>query len=277
MAPPSRAIPDTLNANQIQLEHLLIYLDESSPIEETFNFVKVAQSCSTVSSFVIESADNTDTLTISRGLVAFGAGLKHVTHLSFQYYLSDNTTLLFVDIVQNLTTLEKLGFGTLAMIDGADLFHTAEEVQQHETLFYSKISNIQPCRIKSMKFTVSLDINGGQDVFKKSNRLFDFIFLSCPMLERFDSEVEDEDFCAFGAINLDFRRQLHLKQVKIQRTKCRRYTFYHEFGKCWQNINVPIHQETATLRQARNAVYHVNLAWDTSNNKIEFELSNCVC
>lgn len=121
LIPPSPPVLKVLNRNKTQLKHLMIPLGTSTFIEETFNFVKAAQSCLTVSSIALETAVYTDALAVGRGLVDLGTQLKHLTHPKVGYEYSSKTTLLFVDIIQNLTMLESLEFGKLDVWDTTDV------------------------------------------------------------------------------------------------------------------------------------------------------------
>lgn len=101
------------------------------------------------------------------------------------------------------------------------------------------------------------------------------------MLQIFDLDFRDIAIgqiaignVACGSINLDFRRHANLKQIKIKQEGCRYYSFYHEFGRYWKNINIPTNQETLTLDQTKRTPYHLNLAWNTNKN-IDIQLSDC--
>lgn len=125
-----------------------------------------------------------------------------------------------------------------------------------------------------MRLVTYLPEPEGQDVFTKSNSLFNFNLLSCPLLETFDLYI-GQVISAFGAINLDFRGQANMKQIKIEQVNCRHYSFHHELGKDWKNIKVPAMHKTWTFDEIKSTPYHINLAWDTNNNKIDIQLNDC--
>lgn len=126
-----------------------------------------------------------------------------------------------------------------------------------------------------MRLKISICGLGAQDVFKKSKSLFNFTLLSGPALETFDLQVTRRA-AGHGVLKLDFTTQAYLTQIKIVPSNCRYYTFQHEPGKSWKNINVPTVKETLTRDEANATPYHMDLAWDTSSINLEAELTDCV-
>lgn len=74
------------------------------------------------------------------------------------------------------------------------------------------------------------------------------------MLKTFDLDLNDNTFVIHGAIGLDFRNQASLKQIKIKHTNCRYYTFYHEYGRYWKNINISITQEMTSKKHNQHLI-----------------------
>lgn len=273
LALPTKSVLDLLDSNKIELKHLTIAVEEEDPIEESFNSVMAAQSSSTLSSLSVNCGVATDALAVISKLISFGYVLQYLTHLKFDYGSSLDTTILFLDILKKLTRLEGLEFALLQMND-ACILRSLEEVQQHDNIFYNKMIDTKSSAIKPICLIADLKGNEGQNVFRKSNSLFNFMFSSCPMLEKFDLLITGE-ITASGSFNLDFRNQTCLKQIKIKQFNCRYYAFSHEFGKYWKNINDPITEETLTSEEAKKTPYCINLAWDNNDMNIDIQLSDC--
>lgn len=78
---------------------------------------------------------------------------------------------------------------------------------------------------------------------------------------------------ARGVIDLDFRQSHSLQKIHINMPNCRYYTFDHESGKFWRNINDQIIQTGVTRReQDQNLRFSINLAWDTTKD-IDIQLA----
>lgn len=212
LIPSSEALLDILGANRIQLKQLMMHLGCSSPIEEIFNSVIAASSTSTLSSLLVECGHTTDSLAVSRGLMNLGRSLQNLTHLKVSYGYADCVALLFVDVLQKLTLLESLEFGILQVWDG--ILDNAETAESNASI-YRKITSISRCRINCMRFYASLNGGSEQDIFKKSNSLFSFILLSCPVLETFDLNVGQVFIGgnAYGGIDLYFRGQANAQKI----------------------------------------------------------------
>lgn len=131
VVPPVKQTVYVLDSNNIQLNHLGIYLGTSSPVEEAFSCLQSAQSCSKLASFCAKFDYTTDALAVSRGLIFLGHSLQNLTRLKVDCGHADNTIILFVDIVQNLPMLESFDFVELQM-DESD-----EQMKEYDYMFYS--------------------------------------------------------------------------------------------------------------------------------------------
>lgn len=173
------------------------------------------------------------------------------------YSLSDNVAILFIDMIQNLTTLKILDFGTLV-------------IQKEETddLFYNKVSNIQKVGgLESLSLT-QFDVATGDDSMKKLNLLLSFMLRFCPNLKKIKPLVHS--ILARGGMNLDFRGNPLLQDIDIKMLNCQYYAFHHEFGKYWRNIKEEIKRDDFTMNS-----FFVNLAWDYANKNIRLQLAGC--
>lgn len=116
---PSQPVIDVLNANRLHLKQLLISVEERDPITEIFNNVATAPSTSGVSSLRVPKQYYKNNLTFSCGLTPLGQSLNHLVHLDITSEEGTNPdlTISFVDILQNLNSLESLGFEVLPIGD----------------------------------------------------------------------------------------------------------------------------------------------------------------
>lgn len=272
--PPSPSVLDMLDANEIRLQHLMIHLERGSSFGETFNIVMASPSTSTLSSLAIEGQFGVNPLAIGRRLIPLCLSLQHLTHLKVDCYFSTNEVFLLVDIIHNLTMLQSLEYGYFT-VDMNNRVTTKTEsiglMKYCDDLFYNRISRIKYSNIKSTSLCLSLNCNDG---FEKLNGLFNFILLSCSLLEKFDLNAEETGDCD-GFVNLDFRRQMNLKQIRIKQRNCRYYTFQHDFRKRWKNVNQPTAEEPLRWEQAIFGAHHTNLAWDSTNKGLDLYLSDC--
>lgn len=277
LIPLSQPVFDLLDASEVRLKHFMMYLDDKISLEETFDMVMTAPSTSTISSLALECRHRPDPLVVSRGFIPWCLGLEHLTQLKVDCDYSVNIAILFVDMLQNLTMLESLEFGYLHLDTGTIMNiinRESEDLGPGEELLYNKISLIKSCNIKSISLRMSFDCFGKSKGSEKLNTFFNFILLSCPILERYDLSVPNK-VTSFGVLDLDFTRQANLKHIKIKQENCSHYTFQPEPRKHWRNINVPIAPETLTPDRAITSPYYINLAWDTRNRNLVFHLSDC--
>lgn len=208
-------------------------------------------------------------MAVSPVLIPLCRSLDHLTRLTIRTNYSINTVIFFVDILQNLPLLESIDFWPLH-IESADV---NPECEEDDGVFYGKILEINRSRVKSVRLSLIVNGNGVQGCFKKSNKLLNFILLSCPDLEIFRLIVGSIQ--AFGTLSLDFRGNAHMKQIDLYQTNCRYYTFQHESGKCWKNINAPTSKESLTRDEANTTPYSMHLAWNNENNNTEIKISDC--
>lgn len=96
--------------------------------------------------------------------------------------------------------LEKLEFGN-AIIN--------EELE--DDLFYNKVATVHPGRLESIGFCTELSATS--DSIKKLNLLLTFVLQSCPYLQQFI--LTAIEISARGGIYLDFTRNYHLQQIKL--------------------------------------------------------------
>jgi hypothetical protein len=136
--------------------------------------------------------------------------------------------------------------------------------------FYNKLAIINPSRIKSLTFYLfASDTSQKKDLMEKCNRLFSFVFQSCPLLEAFHIIGF---IIVHGAFRLDFRHLDHLKQVKFEMQNCRYYNFYHIPGRRWKNIEKPSTEEDLTA--AKKKAIHITSTWlGTPVLEITFQLN----
>lgn len=188
LAPPFKLVFDAFDENHVQLEHLVIHLESHYPIQEIFNSVKAAQSCSSLSSLAIECHATTNAMDLSLGLLPLDRSLRNLTHLNIDYgRRSADTIILLLDIIQNLTMLESLEFQGLLIVETVNLPRIEEVVKEYDDLSHSKIASCKLSKIKTLRLTTCLYTHDIQkDIFKKANGLFHFILQSCPTLETFE-------------------------------------------------------------------------------------------
>lgn len=79
-----------------------------------------------------------------------------------------------------------------------------------------------------------------------------------------------------GGIDLDFKQNHLLQFIQLDMPECRYYTFDHELGKLWKNLDQEVKQQEITPpgQENRFLYYFVNLAWDITKD-IEIQLSKC--
>lgn len=251
----------------------MIYVNQYVSLEETFVAIKTTHSPSSISSLAVECDEYTNAMGVSRGLVSLGLVWKQQTHLELDYDGPEpNTVILFVDMVQNLTTLESLVFRP-AMIQNT---RYNSEGGEQDNLLDNKLSIINHSRIKSIDFLCYLTSDNAQQ-FKRFNSRFNFTLQPCLMLEKSELYVGEIGIpgANHGAFDLDFRGQAYLKQVRIKLRNCQYYAFRHAFGKYWNNVDEPMMQEALTLEQVKVKPFHMNLAWDTDSENTDIKLSNC--
>lgn len=119
MCPATPTTADVMTENNVRLEQFGFYLDENVPIEETFTSIQSAQSAvSTISSLGITYSIRVDALTFSPYLINMCLDLKCLTHLNITCdNFTDDTQLLLVEIINNLTMLKSLEFKNLYICD----------------------------------------------------------------------------------------------------------------------------------------------------------------
>lgn len=138
-------------------------------------------------------------------------------------------------------------------------------------LFSSKLTNINVGRLETVGL-VDINIPKSDVSVKISNLILSFVLQSCPNLKNL---VLNADQCLNPrGINLDFRRNRLLQHIQLNMPNCQYYTFHHEFGKYWRDINDEITQEDFARSEKKHLLYHVNLAWDAST-KINLQLTGC--
>lgn len=129
--------------------------------------------------------------------------------------------------------------------------------------------------LESAYFThtaIELNDEESDDSINKFNLLFNFILRSCPNLKRI--KLEDAFVNARGVINLDYRNNQFLQDVELDFPLWRYYTFHHEPGKFWRNINDRFMQDNFTRKDEDRLRLCVNLAWDITKN-IKMKLTGC--
>lgn len=107
----------------------------------------------------------------------------------------------------------------------------------------------------------------GDDSTEKVNHLFTFILQPCPNLKMFDF-LGHVHYCFRGVIKLDFTSNRYLNRIRLDMPHCRYYTFAHQPGKYWRNID-----EEIIMTQQERFFYSVDLAWDVDKKYIEVQLA----
>lgn len=104
----------------------------------------------------------------------------------------------------------------------------------------NQVDNIGRERLESLCLTDV--VLRGDDSVQDANLVFKFILQSCPNLKCFKLYNFDIGDYSEGAINLDFRENHSLRFVELNMPKCEYYTFHHEFGKYWRDVDDQIRQ-----------------------------------
>lgn len=115
---PSQQALDILDANEVQLSHLMMSVDkEMDPIEETLDLITSAPPTSTVFFLLVQKDRTLNDLAISRGVITLGRRLNHLTHLTIYAKSIDVFKVdLYVDILQNLDLLESLEIRSIELL-----------------------------------------------------------------------------------------------------------------------------------------------------------------
>lgn len=160
---------------------------------------------------------------------------------------------MFIDIIQNLKKLKILVIDNV-VLRGEELIGDP---------FNSKTSTIHAGRLESIRLSYCLFRGAG---LTPLNRFLTFFFRSCPYLKSV-SLLTWSWYYQFG-----FRENQLLHYVRLDLPACRYYSFHHEFGKRWRNIddNIIEDDDPNTLdddydddEQQEIPPYYLNLAWNT--------------
>lgn len=254
----SRSTFDVMESSNVQLNHLGFLISTNDLIEEMFTSMQTGSAVSTISSLLIAFTEFIDVSAISQRLIDVCLNLQHITSLQINCKVCINTTILLIDIIQSLTMLEGLVIGDV-MIRGE-----TTDVQLH-----SKLSTIRTGRLESICLTYGVYPPGE---LKDLNLSLDFVLRSCSNLN--DIEFSAEEIRGQGIIDLDFTTNHLLSNIKLEMTGCKYFTFHHEFGKYWKNMNEQITQTDITMEDNEDLPYFVNLAWDHTKY-VDLQLTGC--
>lgn len=220
----SQTMFNVMDSNNIQLKKSKLKIQDDNLIDEVFHYLQHSKSANTIDSLEIRLA--------ARGSYASDANaafanlrsntLKFLTHLKVEdaHFQKPRLMVTFVDILQNLLTLESLVFQTLvtSYLDG-----------EQDQMFLSRLNVVNPDRLKSFSLQVQPKFFPcKKDNMEKVNLLFQFTLASCPLLREFRLNGEIK---ACGAFNLDFREHGKLKHIAINLKGCRYYISHHLIDK----------------------------------------------
>lgn len=256
VAPITKATFDVMKANDIQLDHFGFSVYTNDPAQ-TFAPIQAAQSVSSVSSLAMKCNAGTNISILNDSLMNLYLNLNNLTSLEITCF-SNSAPTLIVYVLQNLCMLKSLVLKEIKIPE-----------EENDNLFYNKLSDVHEGRLESVRLAYR-DSYTTVSTFK-SNQLLAFVVQSSPKLKRFELSASNK-FSANGNIYLDFRGNLFLRFVKIDLPNCQYYTFHHQFGKYWKNINDQIMQEGFTRETGGSFSFCVNLAWNTGGN-VELQLS----
>lgn len=266
--PTSQPIFDAMNANNAQLNHFgtVMYYTNNDTVDETITSNQTSPVVSTISSLALHFYNDPreDITNFSSSLADVCGGFDNLATLDITCAVGFNFPNFVVELLlQNIPVLQSLIFKIALVNDTRPSYDT----------LYNRTSSVQTASsLESIKISHYGYAYRGSNWIKKTICLFSFILRSCPKLKKFDLSTTQGRIRARGKINFDFRKNHSLRFIRINVPNCRYYTFDHEFGKLWRNVNHQIKQEEFTEEQKKKLPFFVNLAWDTALD-IEIQLA----
>lgn len=251
------------STNNTGVKQLKLEVGHQGAAEEMFHSLESADSIYGLNSLEINVGNLKDSLAASNGIFNFYNNLNLLTHLGIRLDRSEQRQklrLIFVEILQNLLTLEHLVLENLVLFD---------EDSTQDRVLSSKLDTVNRGQLKATY--LNFYINSRGVTMTRCNLLFNFILHSRPLLQDFKllGRIDSR-----GALDLDYRQHAGLVCIEIDLKGCRYYILYKHFAKQWKNVDERILEEDIGIEVQKKLPYFINLTWMDQNN-VKLKLATC--